>query len=391
MNNCTAIRSAPPRALEIRVLTQWADLAAVEGEWRAMHQRCGGRLYSSFDWLAAQHAAFGVPEELRIFTIWQSGRMVAAAPMGLTRQRISKLLPFYRPRVLCGWRCNYTGFFEFLATSRDMLQMLLKTVCAAAPQGGIELETFRVCTRDGFIIGCLRAEGFQLLHDRAQGCAIVENLEDWDQFYQSRSKSCRKKIRGGRNHLKRAKVELAVFDKAGEEPVQRMLSLSSRSWKQASGTGLAALEGGGTFLAELWNRFAAAGNGSIVLLHNGEQDIASSCGVRLGNIWYMLFTEFDETHAKLSPGRMVVCCALQALIDFGPNERVELVRRTHFSKDFETSAYQVQRLRAVPRGSLADWLLKAEGIVRNSASGWAVRRRKRQRRADVVTDGGGSE
>lgn len=390
MNDCAAIRSTPKAALQTRVLTSWAAVAALEADWRSMHERCRGRLYSSFDWLAAQYAGFAAPGELRIVTIWQGAEMVAAAPMCLARRRMSKLLPFHRPQVLAGWTCNYTGFFEFLATSRDTLRALLKAVAAAAPRAGLELETFRVCTRDAFITRSLRLEGFRLWQDRAQGCAFAENVSSWDSYYETRSRSFRKKVRRGRNRLQRAGAGLAAFDRPDQaEAPRRMLALARRSWKQRTGTGLAALPGAEVFLTELWARFSAAGDASIVLMHCRGRDIASSCALRLDGTWYCLFSDFDEEFAALSPGRLMVCRAIQALIGRGAQERIEFMRWTHFLKDFATSSYQVRRLRATPRGSFADWLLKTGDLLRKMAGGSLLPGRRKLRRADVLGPGGG--
>ncbi|KIC16255.1 GNAT family N-acetyltransferase [Leisingera sp. ANG-Vp] len=389
MNNCAAIRGAPKAALEVQVLTSWADLAAREADWRAMHDNCRGRLYSSFDWLAAQQAGFGPPEALRIVTIWQGRDMVAAAPMCLIRKRFSKLLPLYRPRVLSGWVCSYTGFFEFLATSRDTLRALLEAVCREAPRGGIELPTFRLCTRDAFTTRCLRLGGLDLWQDRAQGASIAENLCDWDSYCQSRSRSFRKKVRVSSRELQRAGAEVEAFLSEAEEPVQRMLALSGRSWKQRTGTGIAALHGGDVFLADLWRRFAGRDNGSLVLIRAENADIASFCAVRCKDTWYSVFSEFDEAYAGMAPGRASLYQGLQQLIARGQPARVEFGRRTHFLKDFETGSFQVRRVRGVPRGSGAYWLLKLEDELRELTGLRGMLPQKKLRRADVTHHGGG--
>lgn len=390
MNDCAAICGASGTALESRVLSSWEAFAGLEAEWRSMHRRCRGRLYSSFDWLAAQHAGFGVPGELRIVTIWQGADMVAAAPMCLVRRRISKLLPFYCPRVLAGWTCNYTGFFEFLATSRDTLRALLKAVAAASPQAGLELEVFRICTRDAFITRSLRLEGFRLWEDRTLGCAIAENVSCWDGYLETRSTSFRRKLRRGRSRAQQAGAGLSVLDSSSQEDApRRMLALARRSWKQRTGTGLAALPGAKPFLEGLWARYSARGDACIVMLQCRAQDVASFFALRQDSTWYCLFSDFDEAFAALSPGRLTVCGGLQTLVAKGTQERIELMRWTHFLKDFATSAYQVRRLRAVPRGSFAHWLLKATAVLHKASGGRSLPGRRKLRRADVLRAGGG--
>ncbi|MEW2912748.1 GNAT family N-acetyltransferase [Leisingera sp. JC11] len=389
MSDVAALQSAAPEQLQTRILSRWEDVAVLEPEWRSMHERCRGRLFSSFDWLAAQHAGFGPPGELRIVTVWQANRMVAAAPMCLVRKRFSKLLPFYRPRVLTGWLCNYAGFFEFLATSRETLRALLDAVCKTAPRAGIELALFRVCTLDVFTTRCLRLGGLELWHDRVQGSSIAENLTDWESYCQTRSRSFRKKVRVSSRQLHEAKVELEVFQSQDGAPVQRMLALSQRSWKQKSGTGLAALQGGGAFLDELWHRLAARGCGSLVLMQVGKQDIASFCAVRCRETWYGLFSEFDEAFSDLSPGRCVMYYGLQAVTGQGQPVRFEFGRRTHYLRDFETGSYQVRRLRGVRRGSRAYWLLKLEDALRELTGVRGFLPNRRPRRADILADGKG--
>ncbi|WP_264212634.1 GNAT family N-acetyltransferase [Leisingera thetidis] len=388
MNSCSVIRSAQPEALDTRVLTCWEDFAALEADWRAMHESCRGRLFSSFDWLAAQYAGFGVPGELRVVTVWQAGMMVAAAPMCLVRQRASKLLPFYRPRVLTGWLCNYSGFFEFLASSRETLRVLLAAVCKAAPRAGIELPMFRVCTRDVFTTRCLRLSGLELWQDREQDSSLAENLADWDSYCQTRSRSFRKKVRVSGKQLKQAKAETEAYTGPAEAPVQRMIALSRRSWKQKSGTGLAALDGGDAFLCEFWRRFAGRKCGSLVLMRAEEKDIASFCAVRCQDTWYGLFTEFDEAYSDLSPGRSILYLGLQTVIGKGEPVRFEFGRRTHFLKDFETGSYQLRRVRGVRRGSRVYWLLKLEDLLRELTGLRGLLPRRKPRRADVLANDG---
>ncbi|KIC34088.1 GNAT family N-acetyltransferase [Leisingera sp. ANG-S5] len=389
MSDGAALRCAALEPLQTRILNRWEDLAVLEPEWRRMHERCRGRLFSSFDWLAAQYAGFGSPGELRVITIWQASQMVAAAPMCLIRKRFSKLLPFFRPRVLTGWLCHYAGFFEFLATSRETLRALLEAVCKSAPRAGIELALFRVCTRDVFATRCLRIGGLELWQDRAQGSSIAENLTDWDSYCETRSRSFRKKVRISDRLLQEAKAELEVFQSQDTAPVQRMLVLSQRSWKQTSGTGLAALQGGSTFLHELWRRLAARGCGSLILLRAGEKDIASFCAVRCQDTWYGLFSEFDEEFSELSPGRSVMYRSLREVISQGRPVRFEFGRRTHYLREFETGSYQVRRLRGVRRGSPAYWLLKLEDALRELTGVRGLLPNRKPRRADILAGGKG--
>ncbi|MFY0311263.1 GNAT family N-acetyltransferase [Leisingera sp. D0M16] len=387
MNSRAVIQPAPPEALEARVLTRWEEFAALEAEWRAMHAACRGRLFSSFDWLAAQHAGFGLPGELRIFTIWQARRMVAAAPMCLVRKRFSMLLPFFRPRVLTGWLCSHSGFYEFLATSRETLRALLDAVCRAAPQAGIELAVFRVCTRDVFTTRCLRLGGLSLWQDRVQARSLAENLSDWDSYCQTRSRAFRKKLRNGERQLQRAKAETEVFRTADNAPVQRVFALAERSPKQRPESGLAGLRGG-AFLSELWHRFAARDSGALILMRAGEQDIASFCAVRCKDTWYCLAADCDTAFSELSPRRSILCQGLQALIGEGTAARIDFGRRSRFLKDFETSSYQVRRLRGVRRGSRAHWLLKLEDMLRKLTRLRGLLPHHQLRRADALNNGG---
>lgn len=117
-------------------------------------------------------------------------------------------------------------------------------------------------------------------------------------------------------------------------------------------------------LAELWRRFSPAGNGCIVLLHRQGGDIAFALGLRSGTVWYLIFTEVAATEPASRPGSQLTCQALQAMTAQRPGDRIELNCGWRYSRGLETGAYQVRRLRAVPRGSLRDLLLQAEGLWR---------------------------
>lgn len=351
-------------ALDARVLLHWKELARLEAAWREMHKRCRGRLFSSFDWLAAQYEAYGLPGELRIVTIWRGSSMEAAAALCLVRRQICPLVPFYRPRVLYGWGCRRSGFFEFLAVSRSALRALLRAVSEAAPRGGIELERFRICTRDAFITRSLRLQGFRLRNDRFQDCGIVESPEDWERFYQTRSHAFRAEAEAQRQQMAESGTELSMVTSGGAEVMQRALAVlrKSREEHHPAAEDLAQAPGREKLLAELWRRFAAAGNACCLLLHSQKGDFAFALGLRSGAVWHLIGTEVAATAAVSPPGSQLTCLALQTMIARRPSERIELNCGWRFSRGLETSAYQVRRMRAVPRGSLSDLVLRAAGI-----------------------------
>ncbi|MEZ5798368.1 MAG: GNAT family N-acetyltransferase [Paracoccaceae bacterium] len=162
------------------------------------------------------------------------------------------------------------------------------------------------------------------------------------------------------------------------------MDVSARSWKGTAGTGVGAMPQNAEFLSRICGDLAASGAVDLLFLTLSGRDIAFCLTLRQGEVQYGLWTEFDESHADLSPGRLAIGLSLQGLISTGAVRRFDLIRRTHFLRDFSDDHYAIGHLRALPRLGLAAQVLAAEALARRLTGKRRAGLRKSVRRADVL-------
>lgn len=379
-------RNAPPAMMgyTVQVLTDWPALAAIAEEWEDLHARAGGYLFTCFDWLAAQQTAFGPADGLHIVTVWKQGRLAAAAPLIEARQPISKLAPRYRPATLTTWQCDYTGFNEFLAEDAEAFDALVIHLVTRSGGRVINLELLTEDTKRGHIEALFRRHGHVTRSYPQFVSTIMAAGYGWDAYLETRSRSFRKALRKADRALEEAGATLSVFDCPNADILARAFDISRRSWKQKTGTGLAATHEHRIFATEIWTRFAARNDAFIAVLSTEACDFAFCFCVRLRGTWYGIWAEFDENFSHLSPGRTIIARSLQELFNRGPVARFDCMRKTHFTEAFGSSDYDITGLRAVPTRSVARLLGDGELLLRRLLAGRRLTGRKSWRRGDVI-------
>lgn len=373
------------QAPELRVLRDWPAFEAVASDWSALHDRVAGALYSSRHWLAAIREGFGLPGAMAFVTLWLDGRMVAAAPLVEVSERVSKLAPFYRPPVMRLMACRYTGFVEMLAESDALRGRLTEAVHKVAQGRPLVLDPLREDGTSDQVLTVLDACGRAIRRRRHFHSVTIPDRRSSAEHLAQRSAGFRKTLRKAQRRLEAMGGQFDEVRDLGPEVLARLNAVSARSWKSSAGSSFAADPANAAFIAALGRRMAA----DTVLLHIDGVDLAFATSVRCGRRDFMLWTEFDESVADLSPGRLVVweliCCVLDRRDHLATQD---LVRRTHFTAEMAGDAYALIAARALPRHGLARYLDSAETALRALAGGRHLTGRKTTRRADTLPPGG---
>lgn len=113
-----------------------------------------------------------------------------------------------------------------------------------------------------------------------------------------------------------------------EEAVTRYAVLEASGWKGQQGTALGSSDHQQRFYAELLCAAAAEGRARIYELYFGDKLVASRLGYQRGGMLVMLKTTYDETEAKLAPGRVLLHDVLKR----------EFERKEFHSVEFYTDA-----------------------------------------------------
>lgn len=116
--------------------------------------------------------------------------------------------------------------------------------------------------------------------------------------------------------------------------VDRYAVLESTGWKGREGTALAPGSAQTAFYGDVLGRFAASGEAQAHELWAGGLHLASRLSVNAGGVIVMLKTTFDECHAAVSPGHILLARTIEHLFQHYPGQRIE----------FYTNATPEQRL-----------------------------------------------
>lgn len=378
--------TSPPRSdgEQVRIIREWADFEAIASDWEALHASARGSLFSSFEWLAAQSAAFEQQGELHVISIWRSGRLVAAAPLRRVRRRFTKHVPIYKPETFVYFSSGYTGFMDLLAIDGAAGKILIETVANSARGHVIDLETMpRSAITDAFC-SKLQERGYRLTRAERFESVTIDGESSYDAYLASRKSSFRKSIRKAERALKDHDARFELLDARDPTVVSRCFEVSQKSWKDKAGVGIAARNDHRSFVARITSpqskpTTAAAG---IISLPTG--DIAFALFLIRNGVAHGLWTEFDEAYQETSPGKMAILLTLQELMSYSGIKRFDFVRRTHFTYPFSDDVYGLDRILAYPRFGIANVLQSGLGLSRKMLGFRGKGRRKSVRRTDVV-------
>lgn len=369
---------------QVRIIREWADFEAIAGDWEALHASARGSLFSSFEWLAAQSAAFAQEGELHVVSIWRNGRLVAAAPLRRVRRQFTKHLPIYNPETFVYFSCGYTGFFDLLAEDHAAGQKLIETVANSARGHVVDLETMPRSAITDALCNKLQERGFRLTRAERFESVIIDGESSYDSYIASRKSSFRKSIRKADRALKDQDAKFELLDARDPTVVSRCFKVSQKSWKDKAGVGIAARNDHRSFVARITSPESAPTTAAAGIISLPAGDIAFALFLIRNGVAHGLWTEFDEAFQETSPGKMAILLTVKELMSHRSIQRFDFVRRTHFTYPFNDDVYGVDRILAYPRVGIANVLQSGLDLSRKMIGIRGKGRRKSVRRKDVV-------
>lgn len=373
--------------VKARLLTDWPDIEAIEPDWRALHAAAGGSLFSAFDWMSVQHAALPPEGDLRCVTLWNDGALVAAAPLMETRGRITALHKGYRGRIVAPWLCHYAGYAEVLTREPGLVAPLAREILSRFGRTTLAIDLMREGAATDALQGALSEGGRRVRRRPSESSATLPLDRSWEAYVASRSRNLRKTLRRAETALAEAGGRTEVITAPDDTAMDRAAAISRRSWKFAAGSGMAATPGNLAFARALWRRYAARGDGLMVIVTDRDGDIGHCMIFREGRQWYGIWIEFDEAKAELSPGRVSVAAALRHMMDTGEGGVMDMVRETHFTQGMADLSVPLVRLDAYAPLGLHDVLTATEAGVRRLLGNRRLRKSRSVRRAQVIDRG----
>ena len=215
--------------------------------------------------------------------------------------------------------------------------------------------------------------------DTKQRSVVVDLTDGWETYLAGRPRTFRKQIRVCRKRVAAATHRLLREADGGPEIIERVLELSTRSWKGNRETAMGSTGATRRFLRRLWDLFGATGEMEIYLLEVEGVDAASLVSIRSQDTSHGFMKDFNEDYSALSPGRFLVAHWLEDISSRGI-KWASMLTEDQFQKSFSELSYPLAHLRLFPRLNPTCLWLKLEARLRPLGREWRAARRYRKHR-----------
>ncbi len=301
---------ATPRApFTTQEITRVPDLSAYAAEWRDLVDGLPQpTLYNTWEWTSAKLESFWPDQPVAVLLVRRGGRLVGAAPLVVDRSadvwcRGSLVVPEERVDFPC------------LGPPAAILDAMLAHLKETRRHWRLGLPRY---PEDSPLVEALpevaRARDLRLFLRPTEPSRLVLTPGGWDAYLASRSRHVQHEWRRKRRQLeKRGRVEFRkVTTRADlDQALVAVLAIEEASWKQEAGLAISAQQRGRVFYPELARRCAERGWLRLYVLSVDGRPVAHLLGVRYRDRLYAVWTSYDQSYARLSPGIAVVLEALE--------------------------------------------------------------------------------
>jgi len=353
-------------------------LAAIEGDWdRVVRKVERPHFFHLHDWYWSYLEALETDDSaMYFFVAYRDGEPVAVFPLKSgVRVRLGMQLHFWEiphhPHLpladFIGARAEET---------RGVLSALLKHL-AGDPRGAAQRPAWDylcipLLPEDSCAVAWLETDRPPLRFLEEPGkCDCIPIGGSYGQIEENFSKNFRGDLRKARNKLRATAAVDFLSSRDGATLgafFDEFLDVESSGWKGIQGTGSAIkLHPELTrFYRNLLNTFAPKGACEINLLKAQGKCIAAQFCLRVGDRYYVLKIGYDEAHARLAPGNMLLEWLLHRLTAEGEVKDLNLVSGAKWHENWKPRSDRVftaYLFRRSPRGLLL-WGYKAVRVQR---------------------------
>ena len=227
-----------------RLLTSASEMGTIEQEWRALHQRSGGAVFQTYDWLATWYRVVEPRLPIRLLTCWNDHKLVglfpfSIQPINLGIRRVNRVR----------FACEYGVYGEYAPlVDPDFLE---PCTSAAADYLATEITKGHI---DFCVFSTFRAESPVMLRfaEALRECDLLVELdakwmrhitvslpETWDEHLKRMKGRERRDLRGDMKALVRPDVTIEVVRDPGrgEALMEHLIKLHTAAWKRRGAGG----------------------------------------------------------------------------------------------------------------------------------------------------------
>jgi len=301
----------------IEVFSGPEGLDAITGEWRRLAlgmPNC--RFFQVPEWHKSYLSALELdPASVSYFVAYRDGQMVAVFPLQHSRRRIHGLT--VRTLGLISHSHVTLGDFAFAqhAENATLMQTFVGWLRAQRDFTWDVLLLDRVPDRSA-ITFALRAAPPSMLLGVARGSSSYIPCE---QPYEATTSAISGSFKRNLRRLARRAEQTAplAYWSVHEyteliEALPRFFAIESSGWKGGEGTAIGCNGALMTFYRRLVEEFGTRGQCVMNFLRHGDTDVAAQFCLRVDGTLNLLKIGFDEAHAAIAPGHLIMDRTIQA-------------------------------------------------------------------------------
>lgn len=358
-----APRRSAPVAFEVHSA---AGLDALRPRWEAIERDLSRPRHSQ---LFAWHHAYARelapdPAALRYVLATASGRPVAVAPLFAGPGRV-RGLPL---RVLAPPAHDHLQLpdlvFERTPENGSLVADLVAFLRTGAA-GPWDVLVLPDLLQDSAALFAIEARPPPRLHARPGRACDVLPCENAEARLARMGKNFRSALRGQWSKLSRMPGVEFVRARAPDEvaaALEDFFAVEGSGWKRRAGSAIALDARLTAFYRAVAGALAPRGLVELNLLRLGGRCIAAQYGLRLGRVLYLLKVGYEESHAKLAPGNVLLEHVLRRCTADGDTDAVNLVTASEWHARWapgRVEARSVEIFAGTLRGRVAHLLTAA--------------------------------
>jgi CelD/BcsL family acetyltransferase involved in cellulose biosynthesis len=310
---------APVPDLRIKVFLGREGLDSISGEWRRLVLGIPNhRFFQLPEWHKSYLSSLEIdPASVAYFVAYRADKMVAVLPLRHSRRRIHGLI--LRTLGLIAHSHITLGDFAFAqhAENATLMQTFVDWLRAQREFAWDVLLLDRVPDRSA-IAFALKAAPPSLLLCTARGSSSYIPCE---QPYETATSAISGSFKRNLRRLARRAAQTAPLSYLSvhehvelTEALPRFFALEASGWKGGEGTAIDCDESLVMFYRGLVEEFGSQGQCCINFLRLGDTDVAAQFCLRVGGATNLLKIGFDEAHAAIAPGNLIMertiqdCC-----------------------------------------------------------------------------------
>jgi CelD/BcsL family acetyltransferase involved in cellulose biosynthesis len=350
-------------------------LEAIADEWRQLvlgMPNC--RFFQFPEWHRSHLSALEPdPANLSYFVAYRAGQMVAVFPLRHGRRRIHGLT--LRTLGLISHSHVTLGDFTFAqhAENATLMQTFVDWLRAQREFAWDVLVLDRVPDRSAIAFALKAAPPSLSLGMVCGSSGYILCEQPYERTTNAISGSFKRNLR--RLSRRAAQTAPLTYWSVHEyveliEALPRFFAIEASGWKGGEGTAIACDGTLMAFYGRLVEEFGARGQCSINFLRHGDKDVAAQFCLQMGGATNLLKIGFDEAHADIAPGNLIMERTIRACCEDTQIRYVSFVTNPnwdHVWKPLSELVWEYQVFNTSPYGRALHSLVRGKRFIESHA------------------------